>query len=156
GSTLGGTTTVAVDPTNHTATFSGLTLNNAGNGYTLTVSADGVTSPTAAFNVTTNGGGGGGGGRGGGGGGRPGTAPTIIAAQLTTYRKLNKKHRPTGKPLAEVLLTFSAPMNTGTIDNAGNYQVAWESLKTVRTRVKVGKRVKTVASKVPVFHPVPI
>ncbi len=53
-------------------------------------------------------------------------------------------------------LTFSAAMSTGTIDNAGNYQVAWESIQKVRSRVKVGNRFRTVVTQVPVFHPVPI
>jgi virginiamycin B lyase len=146
-STLSGTTTVAAVA--GVANFSKLTLNKAGNGYTLRVAGAGTSSLTGAFNVTTSQPGGGGGGSGGGGGGSGGgggetSTPTITAAQLTTYRKLNKKHRPAGKPLAEVLLTFSIPMNTGTIDNAGNYQVAWESVK------KVKKKVQTA------FHPVPV
>jgi hypothetical protein len=51
GSTLGGTLTVTV--VNGLATFTDLTLNNPGTGYTLTVSATGLTGTTSkAFNVT--------------------------------------------------------------------------------------------------------
>ena len=42
------------------------------------------------------------------------------------------------------MLTFSTAMNPGTIDNAGNYQVAWASTK------KVKKKVQTV------LHPVTV
>ena len=50
-STLGGTLTVQA--VSGVATFSGLTLNNAGTGYTFTVSADGVSSATTGgINVT--------------------------------------------------------------------------------------------------------
>ncbi len=155
GAILDGTTTVAVDPNQHTATFSGLTLNNAGNGYVLQVSTPApvfgngpASTTTAAFNVTSGQSGGGG----DGGEGVVQTAPTIVAEQLTAfYARHNKK----GKPVAEVLLTFGTSMSTGTIDNAGSYQVAWESFNTVRTRVRVGKRIKTVSSRVAVFHPVP-
>jgi streptogramin lyase len=53
GSTLGGTTTVTA--VNGVAAFSGLTLNNAGNGYTLQVAAAGA-SPvtTGGINVTSS------------------------------------------------------------------------------------------------------
>jgi hypothetical protein len=51
GSTLGGTLTVAV--VDGVATFSNLTLNNPGTGYTLTVRSSGLTRATTnAFNVT--------------------------------------------------------------------------------------------------------
>src|SRR5262249_34829513 len=71
-------------------------------------------------------------------------------------RKHNKKGRPIGKPVAEVKLSFSAPMNTGTIDNASNYVVSWESFKKVRARIRVAGRFRTVRSMFPVFHAVPI
>ncbi|WP_165221993.1 virginiamycin B lyase family protein [Aquisphaera insulae] len=53
GSTLGGTLKVPI--TNGVATFSGLTLNKAGNGYTLQVSTNGLTStpPTTAISVSS-------------------------------------------------------------------------------------------------------
>ncbi len=50
GATLGGTLTVTAQ--DGVATFAGLTLNNAGTGYTLQVSSNGLTSATtSAFNV---------------------------------------------------------------------------------------------------------
>ncbi len=135
------------------ATFTGLTLNNAGNGYTLTVSASGPASATAGpFDVTptqTGGGGDAGGGNTGGGntgGGNTGgnqpskhppPTPTIIAEQINAvYLKHNKKGKPIGKPVEEIVLTFSTAMNPGTIDNAGNYQVAWASTKKVKRKVQ--------------------
>jgi hypothetical protein len=49
---LSGTTSVV--SVNGVATFSGLSINNVGNGYTLEVSATGVTSaPTTAFNIVS-------------------------------------------------------------------------------------------------------
>jgi hypothetical protein len=49
---LNGTTSVVA--VNGVATFSGLSINNVGNGYTLEVSATGVTSaPTTSFNITS-------------------------------------------------------------------------------------------------------
>jgi len=52
GGTLSGTTTVAA--VNGVATFSNLSINAAGTGYTLSASATGLTSATSsAFNVTT-------------------------------------------------------------------------------------------------------
>ena len=57
GGTLSGTTTVSA--TSGVATFSGLTINQAGNGYTLTVSSVGLTGATSnGFNITSGSGGG--------------------------------------------------------------------------------------------------
>src|SRR6266550_2163971 len=51
GGTLSGTT--SVNAVNGVATFSTLSINNAGNGYTLTASASGLTGATStAFNIT--------------------------------------------------------------------------------------------------------
>ena len=48
---LGGTTTVTAS--GGVATFSGLTINNVGNGYTLMATGDGLTSPASTpINVT--------------------------------------------------------------------------------------------------------
>jgi streptogramin lyase len=140
-STLNGTTTVAA--IDGVAIFARLTLNRAGNGYALRVSGDGTSTTTGAFDVTT----------------APAPAPTssptttpsstpaptVIAERLTAVSlKHNKKGKPIGKPVAEVALTFSNPMDTGTIDDAGRYLVAWKSTKKVR------KRIQTV------LHPVPV
>src|SRR2546429_3763877 len=51
GGTLAGTT--SVNALSGVATFSTLSINNAGNGYTLTASASGLTGATSAsFNIT--------------------------------------------------------------------------------------------------------
>jgi hypothetical protein len=71
--------------------------------------------------------------------------PTIVSAQLSAFaRKHNAKGKPVGKPVALIELTFSEAMNTATIDNAGEYRVAWESIE------KVKRKARTV------FHSVPI
>jgi streptogramin lyase len=135
---LGGSLTAqAVDGV---ATFTGLTLGQAGTVVVQAVGND-AAGQTGPFTVTSP----------SSSGGNPSSnpppppAPTIIAEQLTAfYARHNKKGKPIGKPVAEVLLTFSAPMNTGTIDNAGNYQVAWESTKKVKHHVQV------------IYHAVPI
>src|SRR5208283_3389018 len=49
--TLGGMLTATA--VNGVATFSGLTLNNAGNGYTLKATADGLAVTTSSFNVAS-------------------------------------------------------------------------------------------------------
>ena len=59
-------------------------------------------------------------------------------------RKLNKKHKPVGKPiLTGFELQFSSAMNAATAGNAGNYQVDWRSTKRVK------KKLTTL------LHPVP-
>ncbi|MBX3473655.1 MAG: hypothetical protein KF754_04670 [Planctomycetes bacterium] len=66
GGTLSGT--LIVQAVNGVATFSNLSINNAGVGYSLTFSASGLTGATSStFNVTGAGGASGGGGGGGGG-----------------------------------------------------------------------------------------
>lgn len=56
-----------------------------------------------------------------------------MGEQALFTRKLNKKHRPQGKPvLTGFVLDFSAPMNPATAGNAANYQVEWTSLKRVK------------------------
>jgi virginiamycin B lyase len=140
---LGNSTLATATAAGGVASFSGLTLNNAGNSDSLTVSiptTPPTTSSTTAVYVTSTQ-------TGGEGGDQTGsaTAPTIIVEQLTAfYARHNKKGKAIGKPDAEVLLTFSIPMSTGTIDNAGNYQVAWESTRKIHKKVQV------------VYHPVPI
>ena len=52
GGTLGGTLTVAA--VNGVATFSGLTLNNLGTGYTLKVTASGLSSASTAAITVAN------------------------------------------------------------------------------------------------------
>ncbi len=51
----------------------------------------------------------------------PTPTPTLVAEQISTaYLKHNKKGKPIGKPVVEIVLTFSAAMNPGTISNPGD------------------------------------
>ncbi len=75
----------------------------------------------------------------------PPAVPTIIGEQALFTRKLNKKHKPVGKPvLAGFVLDFSAAMDPATAGNVADYQVDWISIKHVKRK------------KVQVLHPVPI
>ena len=72
------------------------------------------------------------------------TPPTIIGEQVLFTRKLNKKHKPIGKPvLTGFELDFSAAMDPATAGNAANYQLDWTSTKTVKKK------------HVTILHPVP-
>ena len=134
-STLGGATTVAA--VDGVANFAGLTLNHAGDGYTLRVSGHGSASVTMPFSVT----------------GTPSptptsptptsttptltsSAPTIVAQRIgAVVLKHNKKGKPVGKPVEEIVLTFSSRMNPVTVDVAGNFQVSWASTRKVKRKV---------------------
>ncbi len=73
------------------------------------------------------------------------TPPVIVGEQALFTRKLNKKHKPEGKPvLSGFVLDFSAAMNPATAGNAANYQVDWISFKQARHK------------KMQVLHAVPI
>jgi hypothetical protein len=75
----------------------------------------------------------------------PPPPPTITGEQALFTRKLNKKHKPVGKPvLAGFSIDFSAAMDPATAGNAANYQVDWISTKHVKRK------------QVQVLHPVPI
>ena len=50
----------------------------------------------------------------------------------------------TGEAVAEIKLTFSAPMNSATVDKPHHYHVAWASTKRIKGHVRT------------VFHPVPV
>jgi YVTN family beta-propeller protein len=66
------------------------------------------------------------------------TGPTTvtISAQLGSYNAhVNKKHRLIGKPSAQVTVTYSAAMNTATIDKAGIYTVEWASTRKVKKKL---------------------
>jgi streptogramin lyase len=83
-----------------TATFNGLSLNNPGNGYTLSLSGSGLSSATtSAFNVAQQ--------------------PTVssVAAVYT----LIKKGKVTKKVLSGYTITFSTAMNQGTINSSGDF-----------------------------------
>ena len=121
-STLGGTTTFAAD--NGVATFSNLTLNNPGSGYTLQVSGNGPTSiTTAPFDVTPS------------PISTPTPTPTIIGEQVGMTRKKNKKGKSVGKPVLEgFTLTYSTTMNPMTAGLGANYEVSSETTKRVKKK----------------------
>jgi virginiamycin B lyase len=102
---LGGNVSIAA--TNGVATFSGLTLNNLAQGYTLIVSGSGIASATTtAFAVTVA------------------TPPTITGEQVVTIQKRNKKGKLVGKSkLSGYTIDYSASMNQGSIGTPGNYEV---------------------------------
>jgi hypothetical protein len=73
------------------------------------------------------------------------TPPVIVGEKALFPRKLNKKHRPVGKPvLTGFVLDYSTAMDPATAGNAANYQVDRVSSKRVKHK------------KVQVLHPVPI
>ncbi|MFI5457824.1 MAG: DUF6923 family protein [Isosphaerales bacterium] len=121
-SSLGGTVTVPA--VNGVATFSGLTLNNAGNGYTLRISG-GVPTPatTNPFDVTSV------------VPPPPPPPPMITGEQVVFNQKRNKKGKPIGKPtLAGYTIDFSTAMNQGTVGNPVNYQVEMFVIKRVKKK----------------------
>ena len=125
---------VTVAAVSGVATFSGLTLNNAANGYTLQASSGGLTATTNLFNVTP----------------LPPPPPTISAESVVFNQKINKKtHKPKGpKTLAGYTITFDTAMDQTALGNGGNYVVAVDVIK--NQKVKVGK--KTVIKKVMVLQ----
>ena len=63
------------------------------------------------------------------------TLPTIIGEKPLFTRKLNKRHKPVGKPvLSGFELQFSTAMNPTTAGSPNNYQVAWMSVKRVKKK----------------------
>jgi hypothetical protein len=51
------------------------------------------------------------------------------------YLKHNKKGKPIGKPVVDIVFQFSTAMNPGTAGSTSNYQVAWISTKKVRKKL---------------------
>ena len=98
GGTLSGT--LIVQAVNGTATFSDLSINQPGSGYSLTFSAVNLTSATSnSFNVTTSGGNTSGGGGGGGGGGCAagvGKAAFWLLILLVPLAVLRRRHARVG------------------------------------------------------------
>jgi len=130
-STLGGTLTVAAK--NGTATFSGLSFNNPGNGYTLLVTASGVSSATtSAINVSAL---------------APPPSP-IISFQLVLFtQKRNKRGRPVGRPIPTGFeFGFNRAMNPATAGNPANYAITTY----VQVRKRVGRRTVKVLQLQPV------
>ena len=130
GTVLGGTLTATA--VNGVATFSGLTLNKPGNGYTLVVSTNGLTSAmTAPFSVMSP----------------PPPAPTppvIIGQSVLFTRKTNRRGKPVGRPvLAGFEIDFSTSMNPVTTGNANNFRLGQYVTRRVgRKVVKVLKAVR--------------
>ena len=61
---------------------------------------------------------------------------TITSERVVlTYAKHNKKGKPIGKPVVEVLFTFSTAMNPGTVENAGNYNVNVASTRKLKKKL---------------------
>jgi hypothetical protein len=70
--------------------------------------------------------------------------PVIIGEQPIFTRKLNRKHKPVGRPtLSGFRFNFSAAMNPATAGNPADYQVDWTSTKRAKRRL------------VKILHPVP-
>ena len=111
GSALAGTATVAA--VDGVATFSGLTLNDAGSGYSLKASANGLASVTTTpFAVSPsvqppN----------------PTIARTITSAQVLKVKMKNNKGKPTGKTALQFSLKYSTTMNQSFANLRTNYQV---------------------------------
>jgi streptogramin lyase len=79
--------------------------------------------------------------------GTPTSPPTIIAEQISSvFRKHNKRGKGIGKPVVQITLRFSAAMNAGTVDNTGNYRVAWASTKRVKRRLQTVEHPVALAS----------
>jgi len=116
GSTLGGS--LAATASQGVVTFSGLSLNNAGGGYTIKVASTGLTGTTTnSFQVTA-------------------PPPTIVSQQVVLHRKTNKKGKPVGKAtLVGFQLNFSVAMNPGTAGNSGNYQLNLITTKKVKRKI---------------------
>jgi hypothetical protein len=100
GATLGGTLTVTAS--NGIAAFSGLTLSQAGTGYTLKISADGADGKTAPFDVLAN---------------EilsipeSPTGPRVIASSIVKKRDA----------LREIKIQFSQPMDLHAVTELENY-----------------------------------
>ena len=107
GSALGGTTTVTVGPTGY-ATFTGLSLNSPGSGYTLTLSGGlSSTVTTTGIKVVT-----------------PSSAARRSSPRrLCTFKRSTRKARRSANPSSPATRSRfdSAAMNQGTLTNAGNF-----------------------------------
>ena len=100
GATLGGTLSVTAQ--NGVATFSGLTLDKVGTGYTLSIAGSGlIPTTTNAFDVT------------------PALA-TVLPPTLVGMQSLVNPQSPT-----RLVLTFSQPMDVARAEDRSNYRVVW-------------------------------
>ena len=141
GTVLSGTRTLNFSPASSTpgyVTFSGLSLNIAGTGYTLGIQSASLSSVTTnPFDVT-------------GTLPPPPPPPTVSGESVVLTQKVNKKGRKIGKPtLSGYTITFSTAMDQAALTNAGSYQVeALVKIKTVVTKVGKTKH----KTKVPVYR----
>ncbi len=125
GSTLSGTlTTSAVQGT---ATFRILSLNDAGDGFTLQISSTSLASATTmAFNVSPA-------------PTPPITAqtspPTIVLEQVLRKQQTSKKGKPVGKPVfVGFTLEYSTEMNPSTAGLAANYRLEATMTKRIKNK----------------------
>ena len=140
GTSISGTTTGNFSPSGSTPgflTFSGLSLNNDGTGYTLGISSSIGGATTTPFDVT-------------GTLPPPPPPPPIVSSESAVLtQKKNKKGKPVGKPsVSGYTITFSTAMDQSALATGANYEV--DVLKTIKTvTTKVGKR--KIKTKVPVY-----
>jgi hypothetical protein len=113
------------------ATFSGLTLNNPGTGYTLFVSSAGLASATTTpFDVSSS-------------QPPPGPQPPpaplppiVIGQSVVFTQKTNKRGKPVGKKsLTGFEFDFEKAMNPATVSNTGSYQLGFFVTKRVKRKV---------------------
>jgi streptogramin lyase len=132
GGSLSGTTSEGVSSSGSApgyATFSGLSLANPGNGYTLLISATGLASTTyGTINVLAP---------------PPPTPPSITSVSVIFTQKTNKKGKKIGKPvISGYVITFSTAMNQGSLVSTGSYVVD-TVVTTKRTRKKPAQTILT-------------
>jgi hypothetical protein len=112
------TGTATVSASSGIATFSGISLNEAGQGYTLQASSGALARATSnPFGVTA-------------------PIPTVSTAQVVPAFKLNKKGKPHGKPIGwSFKLEYSTPM-ASTAALASDYMVKAAVIKHRKTSLK--------------------
>jgi streptogramin lyase len=131
--------TTVVQAQNGIATFSGLTATAASSGDAILASTTGLPSTTTSpLNVTA---------------GPPPPpppppstppapptpTPTIVLEHVTDTQKLNKKAKPSGKPVfTGFSLQYSTAMNAATAGLASNYQVVAETVRKVKRKNVIG------------------
>ena len=130
GTILAGNKTLSFSPSSATpgyVTFTGLSLNNVGNGYKLAINSPtlGTGATAGPFDVTVA-------------LPPPPPPPTITGESVMIIQK-RKKGKPIGKPIAvDYTIDFSTTMDQTALGTLGNYQVALKSIKT--EPVKVGRK----------------
>jgi streptogramin lyase len=130
GSVLGGTTAANVSSTSANpgyVSFAGLSLNNAGSGYSLVLAGTGLSATTAvSLNVLA-----------------PPQPPVVVSASVVTKQKVNAKGRKIGKPvIAGYVITFNTTMNGSSLASTGSYVMDTVVL-TKRTKKRPSQTVLT-------------